>query len=435
MDKRFQVFQRMKINNSIKEFEMDNDDKKYIPALRFPEFQNNGKWTTKLIGDIANTFSGGTPSVGNNNYYGGNIPFIRSGEIAKKDTELYITELGLSSSSAKMVNKGTILYALYGATSGEVAISQIDGAINQAILAIIPKENLYYNKYIYYFLQYQKQNILSKYLQGGQGNLSGAIINNLVIVLPCDANNDISFDEQKRIADCLSSLDKHIDATKRKLDQLKEHKKGVMQRIFPTKGKTIPELRFSKFKGKWIEKKLGQMCHLTNGMAFKPSDWKEKGIPIVRIQNLNDENASFNYCDPDIIDNKYMIDTGTLLFSWSGTPGTSFGAYIWNRGKAVLNQHIFIVKTLGIDKIFFKMIIDANMASIIEKSHGGAGLRHITKTELENIKVFVSEDDIEQRKIASFLLSMDNIISVYTNKLNLLVEYKKGLMQQLFPKL
>ena len=414
---------------------MDNDDKKYIPALRFPEFQNNGKWTTKLIGDIANTFSGGTPSVGNNNYYGGNIPFIRSGEIAKKDTELYITELGLSSSSAKMVNKGTILYALYGATSGEVAISQIDGAINQAILAIIPKENLYYNKYIYYFLQYQKQNILSKYLQGGQGNLSGAIINNLVIVLPCDANNDISFDEQKRIADCLSSLDKHIDATKRKLDQLKEHKKGVMQRIFPTKGKTIPELRFSKFKEKWIEKKLGQMCHLTNGMAFKPSDWKEKGIPIVRIQNLNDENASFNYCDPDIIDNKYMIDTGTLLFSWSGTPGTSFGAYIWNRGKAVLNQHIFIVKTLGIDKIFFKMIIDANMASIIEKSHGGAGLRHITKTELENIKVFVSEDDIEQRKIASFLLSMDNIISVYTNKLNLLVEYKKGLMQQLFPKL
>ena len=414
---------------------MDNDDKKYIPALRFPEFQNNGKWTTKLIGDIANTFSGGTPSVGNNNYYGGNIPFIRSGEIAKKDTELYITELGLSSSSAKMVNKGTILYALYGATSGEVAISQIDGAINQAILAIIPKENLYYNKYIYYFLQYQKQNILSKYLQGGQGNLSGAIINNLVIVLPCDANNDISFDEQKRIADSLSSLDKYIDATKRKLEQLKEHKKGLMQRLFPTKGKTIPELRFSKFKGKWIEKKLGQMCHLTNGMAFKPSDWKEKGIPIVRIQNLNDENASFNYCDPDIIDNKYMIDTGTLLFSWSGTPGTSFGAYIWNRGKAVLNQHIFIVKTLGIDKIFFKMIIDANMASIIEKSHGGAGLRHITKTELENIKVFVSEDDIEQRKIASFLLSMDNIISVYTNKLNLLVEYKKGLMQQLFPKL
>ena len=135
------------------------------------------------------------------------------------------------------------------------------------------------------------------------------------------------------------------------------------------------------------------------------------------------------------MNNKYMIDTGTLLFSWSGTPGTSFGAYIWNRGKAVLNQHIFIVKTLGIDKIFFKMIIDANMASIIEKSHGGAGLRHITKTELENIKVFVSEDDIEQRKIASFLLSMDNIISVYTNKLNLLVEYKKGLMQQLFPKL
>ena len=391
---------------------MDNDDKKYIPSLRFPEFLNDGEWVVKTFENIVEINSGKDYK----HLDSGNIPVYGTGGymLSVNDKLSDVDAVGIGRKGT--IDKPQFLKAPFWTVD--------------TLFYLINK-----NEYNINFILYLAETIdWKKYSeQTGVPSLSKATISKIKTIVPNVIKTKT--EEQKRIADCLSSLDKYIDATKRKLEQLKEHKKGVMQRIFPTKGKTIPELRFSKFKGKWIEKKLGQMCHLTNGMAFKPSDWKEKGIPIVRIQNLNDENASFNYCDPDIIDNKYMIDTGTLLFSWSGTPGTSFGAYIWNRGKAVLNQHIFIVKTLGIDKIFFKMIIDANMASIIEKSHGGAGLRHITKTELENIKVFVSEDDIEQRKIASFLLSMDNIISVYTNKLNLLVEYKKGLMQQLFPKL
>ena len=199
--------------------------------------------------------------------------------------------------------------------------------------------------------------------------------------------------------------------------------------------KHIPQLRFPDFlnDGEWEVKRLGEVCRLTNGMAFKPSDWIETGIPIVRIQNLNDENAPFNYCAPEIIDDRCMIDTGTLLFSWSGTPGTSFGAFIWNRGKAVLNQHIFIVKPVEIDKVFLKMAIDANMTSIIEKSHGGAGLRHITKSDFEDIRISVPKDIAEQRRIAACLSALDEMLAATNGKLEQLKAYKKGLMQKLFP--
>ena len=89
-------------------------------------------------------------------------------------------------------------------------------------------------------------------------------------------------------------------------------------------------------------KSVGEICQLINGYAFKPSDWSTEGTPIVRIQNLNNESAEFNYFKGEL-DKKYYIDSGTLLFSWSGTPGTSFGAFLWDRGRA----RIDIVKSIA----------------------------------------------------------------------------------------
>lgn len=96
------------------------------------------EWEVKKLGNVAESFSGGTPKADNNEYYDGNIPFIRSGEIHQKNTALFLSELGLAESSAKIVEKGDLLIALYGANSGDSAISQINGAINQAILCIRP---------------------------------------------------------------------------------------------------------------------------------------------------------------------------------------------------------------------------------------------------------------------------------------------------------
>lgn len=182
-------------------------------------------WEEKKLGDICKTFSGGTPKSGKTRYYeNGTISFIRSGEIHDDKTELRITKDGLNESSAKMVDIGDILYALYGATSGEVDISKIKGAINQAILCIRPL-NDFHRKFIVEILRHNKETILRTYLQGGQGNLSSQIIQSLVFDFPCLA-------EQQKIADCLSSLDEVIEKQKATLAAWEELKKGLLQQMF-----------------------------------------------------------------------------------------------------------------------------------------------------------------------------------------------------------
>lgn len=151
-------------------------------------------WEVKRLGEIAKYFSGGTPNSMVKEMYGGKIPFIRSGEIHNSRTTLSLTEEGLSKSSAKMVNVGDLIYALYGANSGDCAISQINGAINQAILCIRSEKVI--NPYLYPFLELQKGRFISMYLQGGQGNLSADIVARYIIPIPPLA-------KQKKIAEIL----------------------------------------------------------------------------------------------------------------------------------------------------------------------------------------------------------------------------------------
>ncbi|WP_239984499.1 restriction endonuclease subunit S, partial [Streptococcus anginosus] len=226
-------------------------NKERIPQLRFPEFKNAPAWEQRKLGEVAVSFSGGTPSIGNSKYYNGEIPFIRSAEINSAITELYLTEEGLKNSSAKMVNVGDILYALYGATSGEVGISKINGAINQAILAIKPYD-AYNSKFIEQWLKNQKKNIIDKYLQGGQGNLSAAIVKKLLIPFP-------SLPEQTAIGDFFSTLDRSIALHQRELENLKNRKKSLLQKMFPKNGESVPKIRFPEFKNApaWEQRKLG----------------------------------------------------------------------------------------------------------------------------------------------------------------------------------
>lgn len=193
-----------------------------VPEIRFEGFE--GKWEEKRLGEITNSYSGGTPSVGIIEYYNGNIPFIRSAEINSSSTELFLTEVGLNNSSAKIVHKGDVLYALYGATSGEVGRSKITGAINQAVLAIIPKNNEN-SEFIAQWLRKQKNDILGKYLQGGQGNLSGTIVKDLIIPIPCP-------NEQQKIGTYFQKLDHLITLQQAQIDKLKNIKKACLEKMF-----------------------------------------------------------------------------------------------------------------------------------------------------------------------------------------------------------
>ncbi|VHC15897.1 Type I restriction-modification system specificity subunit [Streptococcus pyogenes] len=193
-----------------------------VPEIRLQGFK--GEWEEKKLREISRMFSGGTPNVGIPEYYNGNIPFIRSAEINTDQTELSITDKGLSNSSAKLVEKNTLLYALYGATSGEVGLSRISGAINQAILAIIP-EKKYSSLFIKNWLYKQKSSIIKKYLQGGQGNLSGSIVKELTIHFP-------SLSEQEAIGDFFQTLDQQMSQTEDKLTELKALKQTLLNRLF-----------------------------------------------------------------------------------------------------------------------------------------------------------------------------------------------------------
>ena len=197
---------------------------KTLPEWRFPEFQGCGEWKSKSMGKACKLFSGGTPDTSKKEFYGGTIPFVRSAEINKSSTELFITEEGFKNSSAKMVKKGDILIALYGANSGEVALSKIDGAINQAILCLRHEKN---NAFVYHYFTHMKNRIISKYIQGGQGNLSGQIIKSVNLYFP-------KTEEQQKVADCLSDIDTMITEQSNRLEQLKTHKKGLMQGLFPS---------------------------------------------------------------------------------------------------------------------------------------------------------------------------------------------------------
>ena len=177
--------------------------------------------------------------------------------------------------------------------------------------------------------------------------------------------------------------------------------------------------------------KLGEICNFINGRAFKPSEWDKEGLPIVRIQNLNDENAEFNFCSKTIED-KYVIENNQLLFSWSGTPGTSFGAFFWNRGKAVLNQHIFkVIPKININMEFLRYLLNGNLDIIISKSHGGVGLQHITKGELEKITVDIP-DDKRQEYVVKTLNGITEIISTRKEQLKQFDEIIKSQFVEMF---
>ena len=175
------------------------------------------------IGKMATMFSGGTPRSDIVEYYNGSIPFIRSGEIHNDFTELHLSQIGLDNSSAKMVRKGDLLYALYGATSGEVDISKIDGAINQAILCI--RTNEISSEYLALWLEINKNNILSKMLQGGQGNLSGELVKSLVVPI-------YSKTEEQVIVRIGNSINKLIDANTNMLYMLNKAKESLLQQMF-----------------------------------------------------------------------------------------------------------------------------------------------------------------------------------------------------------
>ena len=399
-----------------------------VPQIRFKGYSD--AWEERKLGAITDSFSGGTPTAGKAEYYGGEIPFIRSGEISSDSTELFITDAGLNNSSAKMVGIGDILYALYGATSGETSISRINGAINQAILAIRPTKGD--DPYmIVQWLKKQKETIISTYLQGGQGNLSGSIVKDLLITLPKNK------DEQAKVEAFFKQLDQTITLHQRKLDLLKEQKKGYLQKMFPKNGAKVPELRFAGFADDWEERKLEELSLVLTGFPFKNEDFVDNGKYLV-ITNGNIQNESSivdvslgNRVDDlsDEIKERYYLNKNDILVTMDGTVGRTAKVVDDNM---ILAQRVARLVANKNTEFVYQLLNQGSFFNEMKKvSHGGT-IKHISLNEISNYSATVPSNDIEQQKIGLFFKQLDNTIALHQRKLDLLKEQKKGFLQKMF---
>lgn len=155
--------------------------------------------------------------------------------------------------------------------------------------------------------------------------------------------------------------------------------------------------------------RIGDICKLINGKAFKPEDWSSDGLPIIRIQNLNDSERRFNYWNGSI-DKQVPVKAGDVLFAWSGTPGTSFGAHIWGGPDGILNQHIFLVKLddRRVTKRWWVHAVNNQINDLIGLAHGGVGLKHVTRRMIDDLLIPLPPLD-EQKRITAILDQADEL--------------------------
>lgn len=159
------------------------------------------------------------------------------------------------------------------------------------------------------------------------------------------------------------------------------------------------------FPSTWKTHKLGELAQYINGKAFKPEDWKISGLPIIRIQNLTDSSKPFNYCDQPV-ESRYYVNDGDLLISWSAT----LGSFIWDRGPAVLNQHIFkaIPNTELVERDFLHFLMLETLEEMASHAHGIA-MKHITKGKFEAIEVAIPPLPEQRRIVARIKECMERV--------------------------
>lgn len=407
--------------------------KEKAPCLRFKD--TNGKdypaWEQRKLKDFTLSYSGGTPSVSNKNYYNGTIPFIRSGEISGERTELFITEEGLNKSSAKRVHKGQILYALYGATSGEVSLSKIDGAINQAILAISTKEG-YSNAFLSFWLRKEKDRITATFLQGGQGNLSGEIVKNLIVPVPSQL-------EQTKIGDLFNQLDGIITLHQRKLETLKKLKRTLLQKMFPKKGQLKPELRFPGFTNDWEQRKLGELAATFGyglNAAAKSFDGRHKYIRITDIDESTRRFLCSSLTSPDIDFEEaapYRLAEGDVLFARTGASVGKSYRYVRTDGEVYFAGFLirFRFKDKEAAEFVFQNSLTAKFQNFIKTSSQRSGQPGINAQQFSGYQIAVPNSE-ERERIGSFFSRLDTAITLHQRKLETYKKLKKSLLQKMF---
>ena len=378
--------------------EKGNETKTVVPALRFPEFRGMGGWEEhklKMLCEIGNGKDYKHLGVGNIPVYGS------GGYMTSVDDFLYDGE------SVCIGRKGTIDKPMF--LTGK--FWTVDTLFYTHSFHNCLPQFLYL---IFLLIDWYKYNEA-----GGIPSLSKTTIGDIKVLIPVEKDGKLN--EQQKIADCLSSLDELIEATNRKIEALKEHKKGLMQRLFPKGEEKVPELRFPEFQGTkgWEEKKLKNLCSIGNGKDYK--HLSKGDIPVYGSGG-------------------YMTSVNDFLYD---------GESVCIGRKGTIDRPIFITgKFWTVDTLFYTHSFSNCLPKFLylifqkidwHKYNEAGGVPSLSKTTIGEINVLIpiEEDEglKEQLKIVDCLFSLDELIEVTSQKIEILKKHKRGLMQQLFPKI
>lgn len=328
------------------------------------------KWQEAYLGEVINFYSGGTPSKARSDYWGGGIPWVSAKDMKSfflEDSEDHITEVGLANGT-KLAPAGSVLLLTRGMTllnNVPICVLQRPMAFNQDIKAVRPKAGIC-QEFVPYLLLGNKENLLNLVdLAGhGTGRLNSNDLKTLSILLP-------PLPEQKAIARILSALDDKIELNRRMNETLEAMARAIFKDWFvdfgPTRAKQegraayLPEHLWSLFPGAidgdtglpqgWQQKALDEVANFLNGLALqKYSPLKnEEPLPVIKIAELRSGITEKSGRASRKIPEKYIVQDGDFLFSWSG----SLVAKFWTEGEGALNQHLFKVTSADYPVWFF----------------------------------------------------------------------------------
>ncbi len=400
-----------------------------IPKLRFPEFENCGEWE-ELSGDKL------FKSVSNKKH-NSDLPILaitqEYGAIPRELIDYTVIASQKSIKNYKVVEKGDFIISLR-AFQGGIEYSEYRGICSPAYIILRKKKNINEIFFKFYFKTKLYIRQLNKNLEGIRDGKMVSYKQFSEILLPHPL-----IQEQQKIASCLSSLDELIEAHSQKLELLKQHKKGLMQNLFPQEGEKVPKLRFKEFEnyGEWEVKKLGKVGKFIGGGTPKRSNsnfWSGN-IPWISSSDIKENdlhNISISYL---INDNAIkqsatkIIPKGSILF----VSRVGVGKLAVNKKELCTSQDFTnLVPNKSVINYFIGYYFMSNKNRLLSLVQG-TSIQGFSKIDLENLKLSFPKNKKEQQKIASCLSYLDDLIAAQTEKIKQLKQHKKGLMQGLFP--
>lgn len=390
-----------------------NKEKEVVPKLRFPEF--TGKWQNEKLGSIfisrQETGFVDLPLLSLTDESG----LVPQQETRKKDNS------NVNKSKYLRACEGDIVYNTMRMWQGRCAYCKNEGIVSPAYTVCIPKDGCDGVFFYYYFKTYD---LIQKFHANSQGLVSDTLNLKFDKFASIAINYPIQKEEQQKIADCLASIDDLIDAESRKLKALEKYKKGLMQKLFPAEGKTLPEWRFPEFSegDGWIKTLLSQVCIMQAGKFINASEisdeQKNNMYPCYGGNGLRGYTLTHN-CSGD----------HPLI----GRQGALCGNVTFATGDFYATEHAIVVTAnKNIDEKWLYYLLDYLQLNQYATGQAQPGLSVQT---LEKVTAVYPGKVEEQKKIANCLSEIDAIIAEQSNKVERLKAHKKGLLQGLFPSL